>query len=134
LERGRARLHERLLRRGLTLSAVLAAAEASRGAAPAVTVAGLIARTVQGAVAFGTYQTAEVEGVSAGATVVAREILRGMALAKVKMTAALMLATCLLATRIVIKAGATSSLTSAPDLRSSSVWLHLREIRIPRRG
>src|SRR5213079_1445190 len=57
LERGRARLRERLLRRGLTLSAVLAAVEVSRSAVPAMAVARLLARTVRGAVAFGTDQT-----------------------------------------------------------------------------
>src|SRR5258708_24734633 len=75
LERGRARLHERLLRRDLTLPAVLAAAEVSRAAAPTATVGGLIARTVRSAVAFGVHQTAGVEGVSAEATVLAGEIL-----------------------------------------------------------
>lgn len=84
LERGRARLHERLVRRGLTLSAALAAVELSRSAASATVVAGLAAASISAAV-------------STQAAALAQGILKSMALAKLKMAAALMLTTCLLA-------------------------------------
>ncbi len=48
LERGRKRLHERLVRRGLTLPATMATVEASRGVASAA----LAGKIVQGAMAF----------------------------------------------------------------------------------
>jgi RNA polymerase sigma factor (sigma-70 family) len=60
LERGRRRLHQRLTRRGLGLSAALAAAEMARGtagAAPAAFVAGAAAQTLAEGVAAGTAGT-----------------------------------------------------------------------------
>src|SRR5262249_10770155 len=76
LERGRARLRQRLLRRGLTLSAALAAIEVSRGAESAGTVARLLPDTVRGAVAFGTGQTAVAEGVPTGAAALAGQVVK----------------------------------------------------------
>src|SRR5438874_1833261 len=57
LERGRARLHARLVRRGLTLSVALTAAEVARGSASA----GLFAGTVQAALAFAGTDAATTE-------------------------------------------------------------------------
>src|SRR5262249_42241389 len=51
LERGRARLHQRLARRGLSLSVALAAVEVSRGAA-AASLATLVSPTVKAAILF----------------------------------------------------------------------------------
>ena len=106
LERGRARLHQRLLRRGLTLSAALATAEVSRGTASAGEAVRLAARTARGAVVFGARSPAAAEGVSAKAAALAGAMLRGMALFKLKIAAALLLATCLLATGFAIQQAA----------------------------
>jgi RNA polymerase sigma factor (sigma-70 family) len=119
LERGRARLRERLLRRGLTLSATLAAVEVSRNAAPAMAVARLVSRTVQGAVAFGTGQTAGAAGVSTGAAALAGQVVKTMALARLKVPAALLLAMSLLATGLALFRAAPSPTPAVPPFRSS---------------
>jgi RNA polymerase sigma factor (sigma-70 family) len=82
LERGRARLHARLVRRGLTLSAALAAAELSRGAAPAA----LSAATARQALAFAAGQEA-----TGPATLLAESVLRATALSRWKAAALLIL-------------------------------------------
>jgi RNA polymerase sigma factor (sigma-70 family) len=84
LERGRARLHAQLVRRGLTLAAALAAAEAAEGALTA----GLVEGTVKAAVAFGS-TAAEVPVEAAR---LAAEVLRGAGLTRLKVALALMLA------------------------------------------
>jgi RNA polymerase sigma factor (sigma-70 family) len=96
LERGRARLQQRLARRGLTLSAALAAAELSRGAASALAVARMVGPTVRGALAFAARQ-ALPDGPIAAATALAREVIHGPALAKHGIATVLALATALLA-------------------------------------
>jgi hypothetical protein len=88
LERGRTRLHDRLVRRGLTLSAALAAAEASRGVTSAAELERLAAATVRGAVAFAARSTA-VRDVSPAAVALAGEVTKGMAIARLKVLAAL---------------------------------------------
>jgi RNA polymerase sigma factor (sigma-70 family) len=117
LERGRGRLRARLVRRGLTLAAALAAAELARCAASAAVVARLVARTVRGALAFGARRTVVAEGVSAGATALARQTLRGMALAPVKAAAVLVLALKLLATGFLLHRTA-----EVPSARIPEVW------------
>jgi RNA polymerase sigma factor (sigma-70 family) len=98
LERGRARLQQRLARRGLIpSSAALAAVEVARGASSALAVVRLIGPTVRGALAFATRQSQGGVSASAAATALAREALRGPALAKLGAAAALALATSLLA-------------------------------------
>jgi RNA polymerase sigma factor (sigma-70 family) len=82
LERGRTRLHARLVRRGLTLTGALAAVELSRGAAPAA----LTAATVRQALAF-----AAGERTSGPATLLAEGVLRAVAGSRLKVTAALLL-------------------------------------------
>jgi RNA polymerase sigma factor (sigma-70 family) len=114
LERGRARLHDRLSRRGLTLSAALAAAEVSRSAASAAVVARLVAGTVRGAMAFGRNPRTGAGGISAGAAALARETLQGMAMAKLKAAAVLLLATGLLAAGFGIHRAAPSARPSVP--------------------
>jgi RNA polymerase sigma factor (sigma-70 family) len=118
LERGRARLHERLVRRGLTLSAALAAAEVSRGAALAI--ARLAAGTVRGAVAFATRRTAAAEGVSAGAATLAGEMVKTLAPARLKVTAALLLAAGLLTTGLALYRAAQQPTAAAPQARLPS--------------
>ncbi len=86
LERGRARLHERLTRRGLTLSAALAAVELSRCAVSASVAA----------MSFAARHTSLRAAVSAPAAALAQSILKSIALAKWKTAAVLILATCLL--------------------------------------
>jgi RNA polymerase sigma factor (sigma-70 family) len=112
LARGRARLRKRLMKRGLTLSAVLAAAELSRGLASAGGLGTLVARTVPGAAAFGMRQSV-VEGISAGAMSLTRQVLGSMALARLKLTATFLLATCLLALGLVIHGAGPSPSTAA---------------------
>jgi RNA polymerase sigma factor (sigma-70 family) len=90
LERGRARLHDRLVRRGLTLSAALAAVEASRATASAAVLAGLVLRTIPGALAFWAGQ-GMVTGVSPSATAVAGRVVKAMALPRLIMATALLL-------------------------------------------
>src|SRR5262249_39273198 len=115
LERGRARLHGRLVRRGLTLSAALAAAELSRGAGSAAVVARLIASTIQAAMVVAAGQPG-LEGVSAQAAVLAGEGVKGIALARLKLPATLLLATSLLAAGFVAHRAADSPRT-APEVR-----------------
>ncbi|HEV3255739.1 MAG TPA: sigma-70 family RNA polymerase sigma factor [Gemmataceae bacterium] len=118
LERGRARLHDRLVRRGLTLSAALAAAEVSRGAASAAVVAGLVAPTVRAAMAFAARQTA-AGGVSVEAVALAGEAVKCMSLAKLRIAVGLALATCLLAAGFLANRAAQSPSTTAPPVWSS---------------
>jgi RNA polymerase sigma factor (sigma-70 family) len=86
LERGRARLHQRLVRRGLTLAAV----EVARSTASAAVVARLVAATARGAVAFGMSGAPRTGDISARATSLAAEVLRGMALSKLMIAGALL--------------------------------------------
>jgi RNA polymerase sigma factor (sigma-70 family) len=74
LERGRARLHNRLVRRGLMLSAALMAAELSRGVVAAAVVDQMLAATARAAVAFSFGQTV-IEGTSNQAAVLAGEVV-----------------------------------------------------------
>src|SRR5206468_4475958 len=82
LERGRARLHARLARRGLTLPAALAAVELSRGPVPAA----LTVATVRQALAF-----AAGAGAPGPAALLAEGVLRATALSRLKAVAALLL-------------------------------------------
>src|SRR6516162_11076420 len=82
LERGRARLHARLARRGLTLPAALAAAELSRDPAPAA----LTAATARQALAFAAGQEAP-----GPATLLAEGVLRATTLGRLKVAVALLL-------------------------------------------
>jgi hypothetical protein len=82
LERGRARLHARLARRGLTLSAALAAVELSRGPAPAA----LTAATARQALTF-----AAGAGAPGPAALLAEGVLRATALSRLMVAAALFL-------------------------------------------
>jgi RNA polymerase sigma factor (sigma-70 family) len=102
LERGRARLHGRFIRRGLTLSAALAGVEVARDAAPAAVVTRLAACTSRGALAFAVRQTAATEGVSARVTELAKAVLRDMALPKLKVAAVLILMIGLLTARSLL--------------------------------
>jgi RNA polymerase sigma factor (sigma-70 family) len=101
LERGRARLHKRLVCRGLTLSAALAAVEVARDSAAAAMVAQMVRPTVRSAVAFAARQTATAGGISAQAVALAGELVKSMALAKVKIAAALLIAVGVLATGLL---------------------------------
>jgi RNA polymerase sigma factor (sigma-70 family) len=83
LERGRARLHARLARRGLTLSAVLGAAEMFRGGAAAWMPVSMPATTAQAAVAFMMGRGAMGAGVSPNAVVLAEGGLHGTSAVKV---------------------------------------------------
>ena len=97
LERGRARLHERLVRRGLTLPAALAAVELSRAGASAALAARQAGLLVSAAMSFAARQTLRETSVSIQALDMAQGVIKSIALAKLKTAAALMLVTCLLA-------------------------------------
>lgn len=88
LERGRARLHAKLLRRGLTLSSVLAAAEVSRAAVGSAT---LTAETVKASLAFATHGAAGA-GASVRVAMLAHGGLKAMALTKAKVGIVFLLA------------------------------------------
>jgi RNA polymerase sigma factor (sigma-70 family) len=90
LERGRARLHDRLVRRGLTLAAALASVEVSRALAPASVIAGLAARTVPGALAYGAGE-ATATAVSQSAILWASRVVMDMAFPRLAITAELVL-------------------------------------------
>jgi RNA polymerase sigma factor (sigma-70 family) len=91
LERGRRLLHRRLARRGLTVTAALAAAELSRGASTAV--GGTLATTaVSSAVAYATLQGGTITGLSAEAVALADGVLRGMLLSRWSLAVVLLLA------------------------------------------
>jgi RNA polymerase sigma factor (sigma-70 family) len=91
LERGRARLHARLVRRGLLPAVALAAVEVSRGVAPAGVVATLAGATVRAALAFAAGREVADAGVSVRVGALAREGLKGMAAVKVKLGIVLLL-------------------------------------------
>jgi RNA polymerase sigma factor (sigma-70 family) len=118
LERGRARLHQRLVRRGATLSAALAAVEASRGAASAAVVARLTAGTVKSAMAFAARPTAAASGASSPAQALAEEMLRNMGLAKLRIAVALMLATCVVTAGFLTYKAAGPPSTQLPRVDS----------------
>jgi RNA polymerase sigma factor (sigma-70 family) len=84
LERGRARLHARLVRRGLTLGAALAAVEVSRGAATGVPAQEI----VRAGLAF-TAEHVGGERAAQRAAVLAEEALRGAAASRLQAVAAL---------------------------------------------
>ena len=119
LERGRARLHDRLVRRGLTLSAVLAAAEVPHCAAPAAVVAQLATAIRKCAPALWPQPMGAAPEFSAQAAVLAREMLRGMALLKLKIAATFVLAACLATVSFLIHRNAGAASTMAQQLGSS---------------
>jgi RNA polymerase sigma factor (sigma-70 family) len=103
LQRGRRRLHERLVRRGLTLSAALAAVEASRAPASAAVIARLAAAASRGALARAASRAPSAEGISAGAAALAPAVLRDMAWTKLSIAAGLLLTMCLLAVGLTVR-------------------------------
>jgi protocatechuate 3,4-dioxygenase beta subunit len=100
------------------LSAALAAAEISRGAASAVPIAQLAAGTVRGALRFATGSMPAGE-VSPAAVALASDVIRGMTLARLATLAALLVATCLLATGFLAHKLAGSSSTEPAQADSS---------------
>jgi RNA polymerase sigma factor (sigma-70 family) len=91
LQRGRHRLHHRLARRGLTLTAALTAVEAARGPALAAVVVRLAGALARGAREPAGGRTAPAAGISPGATVLARAVLRTIALNRLAIAAGLLL-------------------------------------------
>jgi RNA polymerase sigma factor (sigma-70 family) len=90
LERGRARLHARLARRGLTLAAALAAAELARGRAAAWP-ASLLGATVHAAALAAARGEVSAGAVSANVAILTEGVVQTMTLKKVTLTAALVL-------------------------------------------
>jgi RNA polymerase sigma factor (sigma-70 family) len=97
LERGRARLHARLVRRGLTLSAALAAVEASRGGAPAGVPGTLADETARAALACAAGRGAAGAMVSERVVLLAEAGLRATPVGKVALAALLLAAGLVLA-------------------------------------
>jgi RNA polymerase sigma factor (sigma-70 family) len=120
LERGRAILHERLVRRGLTLAAALAAVELSRGAASAALIARLADPTVLAALAFAARRTPTADGVSAKAIDLARHVIQSMALDRLKRVAMLLLAVGVLTVGWAAQRKTEAPLMTALDDRSAS--------------
>jgi RNA polymerase sigma factor (sigma-70 family) len=102
LERGRARLHKRLIRRGATLTGALAAAELSRGAATASTITSLLSGTVRGASAFAACRPMASSGTSAKALSLAEDLIGSLSLGRLKFAAALLAPLVLLATGLAV--------------------------------
>jgi RNA polymerase sigma factor (sigma-70 family) len=119
LERGRARLHARLVRRGLTLSAALAAAEWSWSVASAALVQRLTASTVRDALAFGAGQM-PASVVSTQASALAGAVVKGMVLAKFKVGALFFLVVGILAVAVGYGAQQVLFAQSAKPLAESS--------------
>jgi RNA polymerase sigma factor (sigma-70 family) len=97
LERGRVRLHARLLRRGLTLAAGLAALECTRRTVGAAIPALLAGTTVRSALAFASAPDAAA-AVGPSAWALAEAGLRGLLAPRGKVLASLLLAVGLVAT------------------------------------
>jgi RNA polymerase sigma factor (sigma-70 family) len=95
LERGRARLHARLVRRGLTLSAVLSAPLLAQNAVPGAVPALLVRSTVQAANVFAD-RGVTGGAISGRAAALAEGAMQAMSLTRLKVGAALVLAVGLL--------------------------------------
>ncbi|HEV8062256.1 MAG TPA: sigma-70 family RNA polymerase sigma factor [Gemmataceae bacterium] len=126
LERGRERLHNRLVRRGLTLSAALAAVEVSRVAASAAVLARLLVRLIPGALAFGAGQ-GMVTGVSTSAAVLAGRVVMAMALPRLIFGAALLLITAALGAGIALRGNSPEPATPTQDSSPRAAIAALRK-------
>jgi RNA polymerase sigma factor (sigma-70 family) len=93
LERGRARLRDRLARRGLTLPAALAVVGLGQGAASAGLSAALAGATVRAALAFAAAGGVPAGAISARVAALAEGGLKSMTAVKLKIGAALVLLT-----------------------------------------
>jgi RNA polymerase sigma factor (sigma-70 family) len=118
LERGRALLHHRLIRRGLTLSAVLATAELLRVTGTASMVARWTASTVRAAMSYAADRPA-ADLVSANATALALEGVKDTG-TRLKTRAALLLATGLLVAGFVAQRAANVTSTTGRSTRSAT--------------
>src|SRR5262245_10891331 len=93
LERGRARLRDRLARRGLTLPAVLAVVGIGQGTASAGLPVALAGATVRAALAFAEVGGAPADAISVRVAALAEGGLKSMAAVQLKVGAALVLLT-----------------------------------------
>ena len=92
LERGRAKLHARLVRRGVTLSAGLAAVEVSRGMAAPFARAPLLVSTAEAAALFAARKVLPAGMISARVAVLTRGALQTMLMNRTKTATAALLA------------------------------------------
>jgi RNA polymerase sigma factor (sigma-70 family) len=122
LERGRARLHDWLSRRGLSLGVVLQAAEVSPIGAGAGVPAGLASATVPAALPFAVGAEA---GLSARVVALAEAGLPGTSLARVKGAVVLMLAVGLIA--------GASAVAQLPAKKQPGAQVALRDSEEPKR-
>jgi RNA polymerase sigma factor (sigma-70 family) len=91
LERARQRLHKQLVRRGLTLAVGVAAIDLSGGPGIAAAAARLFAPISQNASALADGTMSTVEGVTAGASTLAQETLKAIALPRYAVAAIILL-------------------------------------------
>jgi RNA polymerase sigma factor (sigma-70 family) len=103
LQRGRHRLQARLVSRGLSLSAALAAVEASRCSATSAFVAKLASEIDGCSLVRATSQGTSTTGVSMNAVTLARAVLRSMASNRLLVAAGFLLATCLVAVGLFVR-------------------------------
>jgi RNA polymerase sigma factor (sigma-70 family) len=129
LERGRAQLHERLVRRGLTLSVALTAAELSRGAASATIATTTISSTVRAALT-GAGCSAASHGTSCTAPALAEAVVKSMSLVQPKAATAILVAA-LVAVGLLAFQGMRTSLTTGPK-RQASARSHSETIFVSR--
>jgi RNA polymerase sigma factor (sigma-70 family) len=130
LERGRARLHHRLARRGLTLAAVLTAAEVTHSTASSHAVAALVGVVVRSASTGGMQHAAAAGVVSAQAQALAGEVARGVSPFKITGALGLVLATCLTATGLLFHK-ITGAPLSTPETERTA-RLHNQTQQLPR--
>jgi RNA polymerase sigma factor (sigma-70 family) len=119
LQRGRAKLHDRLLRRGLTLSAILTASELSRGAGSGP-MAARATRTVQAAITFAAARGSR-GGISAQAVALAAQRIKNSVIVHWKFLAVMSFA--VLAAGFWAGRPDVPKSTAAPEVRSRPVAL-----------
>ena len=85
LERGRARLHARLLRRGFKLAAGLGVVEAARGCLAAAPPKLLVSQTVKAGLGFAGHAASPLAGASAEVVKLAQGVLKGTAMLRLKL-------------------------------------------------
>jgi RNA polymerase sigma factor (sigma-70 family) len=129
LARGRARLHDRLVRRGLSLSAALVGLEAGRAAASAAATAGFLTATTRAAVLFTARTGGAVAGLAPQVVAMAEEGIRSATLSRVKIVLALLLAVGVLTASVA----AVASRMQAPERRDETA-VQQPEVRLDRWG
>ncbi len=132
LERGRQLLRARLTRRGLTLSAALAASLLGEGLAQADLPAALARSALQAATVHGGNAAAGAASLPHAVFALAEGTLRAMAWTKLNLCAALLLALGLLATGAGLLARIAAAPKSPPSEPSAQAGVSEKAIRFPK--